>query len=178
MTKKCIVDGCKNTNDKCHFYNDLCSQCHAFITGAGTSNFSQATKNALRTKVSLSRLTMIESPYKDGDRDRNLRYLGWCEYHSALCGELPISSHGNCPVYWPEDEQHRAMGFAWRDAIRSVCGRVVYYQDLGISAGMRKARERDSSEGIHHLNRSLPFDLLERFSNGEDAPGSMVRRAK
>lgn len=38
-------------------------------------------------------VVMIESPYRNGDRARNLRYLAWCEYHSAeVLGEFPIAA--------------------------------------------------------------------------------------
>jgi hypothetical protein len=119
---------------------------------------------------------MIESPYAKGDRDRNLRYLAWCEYHSAeILGEFPIASHGNCTAYWPEDDEHRAKGLAWRNAMRARCGATVFYVDLGMSGGMQFAKEADERTERWIIVRKLPTDLLARFEAGEYPPGSMRR---
>lgn len=122
-----------------------------------------------------SPIVMIESPYRHGDRARNLRYLAWCEYHAASLGETPIASHGNCIAYWPEDDEHRAKGFAWRDRMRSVCDYVVYYTDLGISPGAQSAMERDEAAGVRVVRRALPAELFILCSDGTNAPGSMMR---
>jgi hypothetical protein len=126
-------------------------------------------------------IVLIETPYRANDietRARNLRYLAWCEYHSAELGEVPISSHGNCTAYWPEDEVHRAMGFAWRDRIRSVCDQVAYYIDLGMSDGALAALNRDNSYGYGFTaeRRMLPAELRLRFQRGEYPPGATMRR--
>lgn len=138
-------------------------------------------------------LVMIESPYRNGDRARNLRYLAWCEYHSAeVLGEFPISSHGNCTAYWPEDDEHRVKGFAWRQAVALRCDRIAYYSDFPISEGMRVAFERDqmASQALGMVqftntrrawplveSRRLPIELFERFERDEYPPGSMRRAA-
>lgn len=122
-------------------------------------------------------VVLIESPYRNGDRSRNLRYLAWCELDSANRGELPIASHGNCTAYWPEDDEHRALGFEWRDAVRSGVRHVAYYSDLGISPGAKAAMKRDRAENIPYVVRALDPDLLARFEAGEHAPGSMRRVA-
>lgn len=123
-------------------------------------------------------IILIESPYRNGDRDANLRYLAWCEFHSASLNEVPIASHGNCTAYWPEDDEHRAKGFAWRDRIRSVCNYVVYYTDLGVSPGALEAMKRDNDAGMRTVERRLPEDLLVAHLNGQSPPGSMSRVQK
>jgi hypothetical protein len=94
-------------------------------------------------------------------------------------GEVPIASHANCTAYWPEDEAHRAKGFAWRDRIRSICTFVAYYTDLGVSPGAQKAMERDEALGgvwgITLIKRTLPDYLLREFQEGCYPPGSMMR---
>ena len=125
----------------------------------------------------LAPIVLIESPYRNGDRNANLRYLAWCEYHAASIGEVPIASHANCTAYWPEDEEHRAKGFAWRDRIRSVCAYVVYYTDLGVSLGAKAAMERDTVEGVRYVERQLPEYLRREFELGCYPPGTMRRIA-
>lgn len=120
-------------------------------------------------------IVLIESPYRDGDRNRNLRYLAWCELHSFNLGEVPIASHGNCTAYGPEDDAYRIQGFAWRDRVRDVCRRVAYYTDLGMSEGQLLAEERDVEAGVQIEHRRLPEDLRKRFDLGEYPPGSMMR---
>lgn len=126
-----------------------------------------------------SPIVLIESPYCNGDRNANLRYLTWCEYHSASMGEVPIASHANCTAYWPEDEAHREKGFAWRDRIRSICTFVAYYTDLGVSLGAQKAMERDEALGgvwgVTLIKRTLPGYLMREFWEGCYPPGSMMR---
>jgi hypothetical protein len=122
-------------------------------------------------------LVLIESPYRQGDRNQNLRYLAWCEFHSASLGETPISSHGNCTAYWSEDDEHRAMGFAWRDKLRSVCKCAIYYTDLGMSSGMRYSLQQDTKNGLTYVYRQLPSELIDRFRAYEHPPGSMRRIA-
>jgi hypothetical protein len=123
----------------------------------------------------MNKIVLIESPYRNGDRNRNLRYLAWCEYDSASRGEVPIASHGNCTAYWPEDEEHRLKGFAWRDAIRGACDYVVYYTDLGMSEGQQLAEIRDSQVGIKCIRRELPSEPKYMFDAGRYPPGSMWR---
>ena len=121
------------------------------------------------------KLVMIESPYRNGLRNKNLRYLAWCEYHSASLGEAPISSHGNCTAYWPETNEYRTLGFQWRDTVRKMCELVCYYVDLGMSEGAVLAEERDKSENVKSERRNLPEDMFKSFEAGYYPPGSMVR---
>lgn len=122
-------------------------------------------------------IVLIESPYRNGDRNENLRYLAWCELDSSLRGECPISSHGNCTAYWPEDDVHRALGFQWRDTIRTVVSLVAYYVDMGTSAGTLAAMMRDSKERVVHEERMLHRNAFDSFMRGEYPPGSMRRIA-
>jgi hypothetical protein len=125
----------------------------------------------------MNNIVLIESPYRNGDRNRNLRYLAWCEYDATTYGENPIASHGNCTAYWPEDEGHRLKGFAWRDAMRAACDHVVYYTDLGMTEGQQLAELRDREAKIRCLRRALPPALFAKFEAGEYPPGSMRRIA-
>ena len=104
----------------------------------------------------MNKIVLIESPYRNGDRNRNLRYLAWCEYDAFSRGEVPIASHGNCTAYVLEDNEYRAKGFAWRDAIRGACDYVVFYTDLGISEGQQLAEMRDADMGVECKRRALP----------------------
>ena len=124
-----------------------------------------------------SPVVLVESPYRDGDRRRNLRYLAWCESDASVLGELPIASHGNCTAYWPEDDEHRAKGFAWRDIVRKFCDYVVSYVDLGTSEGQRSAQQRDVRARVpgEWVERRLPSHLMVKFNVGEYPPGSMRR---
>jgi hypothetical protein len=125
----------------------------------------------------MNNIVLIESPYRNNDRNRNLRYLAWCEFHSSSVGEVPIASHGNCTAYWPEDEEHRLKGFAWRDAVRGACDYVIFYTDLGMSEGQQLAEIRDGERGVRCIRRKLPEDLFAKFESGEYPPGSMMRIA-
>lgn len=120
-------------------------------------------------------LVLIESPYRNGDRDLNLRFLSWCEFDSYMRGEHPIASHGNCTAYLPEDEESRVDGFAWRERVCSIVDRVAYYTNLGISPGMQIAMDNDQNNGKTVKRRELGPQLMWHFNRGEYAPGSMRR---
>jgi hypothetical protein len=123
-----------------------------------------------------NKIVMIESPYRNGDREKNLRYLAWCEYHSAeILGEHPIASHGNCTAYWPETDEYRVKGFAWRDSFRNISALSAYYTDLGVSEGATAAYNRDKTEGHPCELRTLPPTLFRYFVEGKYPPGSMRR---
>jgi hypothetical protein len=122
-------------------------------------------------------LVMIESPYRSGDRNQNLRYLAWCEFHSATLGEVPVSSHGNCTAYWPETDEFRLKGFAWRQKMRGVCDLTVFYTDLGMTHGMLWAEQQDHQSGLKTIRRILPSDLKARFDDFAYPLGSMRRIA-
>ena len=121
------------------------------------------------------KLVLIETPYRTGDRLRNLRYLAWCEYHSANLGEDPIASHGNCTAYYPENDESRKLGFEWRDRMAARADLIVYYTDLGDSEGAMRAFTLDVSMKRVVVERTLPESLMARFEAGELPPGSMAR---
>ena len=125
----------------------------------------------------MAKIVLVESPYRHGDRNRNLRYLAWCEFHSASLGEVPIASHGNCTAYWPEDDEHRILGFEWRDRIRQVADATIFYTDLGMSQGQMSAEIRDRQAGLNAERRRLPSELFAKFEAGVYPPGSMRRIA-
>jgi hypothetical protein len=120
-------------------------------------------------------LVLIESPYRNGDRSLNLRYLAWCEFDAFLRDENPIASHGNCTAYLPEDDIFREAGFDWREKVCKVVDYVAYYSGLGVSDGMKIAMENDRQNGRTVKTRELEPSLHWHFNRGEYAPGSMRR---
>jgi hypothetical protein len=140
-------------------------------------NFPEAKPEAPKpTRVpKMKPLVLIESPYRNGDRSLNLRYLAWCEFDAFLRGENPIASHGNCTAYLPEDEESRLDGFDWRESMCRMVEHVVYYTGLGVSEGMKIAMENDRRNGRSVNTRDLTLSLAWHFNRGEYAPGSMRR---
>lgn len=120
-------------------------------------------------------IALVESPYRNGDRGRNLRYLCWCEAYVASLGMSPIASHGNCTAYWPEDDAHRAKGFAWREDVARIADVVLYFVDHGMSSGAALAMSNDAKHGRPVREMRLPSDMYEAFARGELPPGSMRR---
>lgn len=85
------------------------------------------------------KLVVLESPYA-GDVERNTRYARACVRDSLLRGEAPLASHllytqpGVLDDDIPEDRAHGIeAGHAWV----LVASKVVVYEDLGLSRGMR-----------------------------------------
>lgn len=110
-------------------------------------------------------IVLIESPFRDGDRARNLRYLQWCMYDSASRGECPVASHAIGPLFWQEDEEHRAMGRELRDALSSRAYKRVGYRDIGTTPGMAWGRVDET--------RHLDTLSLMAFDRGEWPPGTV-----
>lgn len=88
-------------------------------------------------------LVIIESPFrgeKDHDLFRNIRYLRMAVRDSIMRGEAPFASHGlytQDGVLADTDPGERALGMACGWEWMRVADKVVVYQDLGISDGMK-----------------------------------------
>lgn len=87
------------------------------------------------------RPVIIESPYA-GDIERNIIYLRRCIRDSIFrCGESPMASHRMFTDALSE-ETERALGieagYAWWKAAEMI----VFYDDYGMSPGMKKAFDR------------------------------------
>lgn len=107
----------------------------------------------------------IESPLA-GDFEKNRRYALWCVYHCASLGEAAYASH----LFYPqclndEDEQHREFGIQAGYEWASKGSLYLFYQDLGWSKGMLRAKDR--WEGRPMQTRSLPMEMKMSFLAGE-----------
>lgn len=104
------------------------------------------------------RRVIIESPYA-GDVERNKRYLQACIRDCLARGETPYASHQILTDALDDaDPEQRVRGieagYGWWDAAEAV----VFYVDLGLSDGMRRALGRAVASGKLHLSRSLGPD--------------------
>lgn len=102
------------------------------------------------------KLVIVESPFA-GDVERNKRYLERCLRDCIGRGESPYASHKmltDCLDDTDPDERRMGIeaGFAWKQ--RGV--RTVFYEDLGWSNGMNRARELCQKEGVPFEVRTLP----------------------
>lgn len=96
------------------------------------------------------RLVVLESPFA-GEVERNVAYAKRALLHSLSLGEAPIASH----LLWtqpgvlddnnPDDRRAGlAAGLAWHRAAAAV----VFYVDLGVSAGMAEAEKHATRLGV------------------------------
>lgn len=117
---------------------------------------------------------IVESPLKADtpeDFQRNFRFLLWCCRAEFEAGNEPIASHLVCP--WFMDDQvpaERDAGinspWVWDDNGDPH----VFYDDIGISSGMRLARHKCEMAGIVAHHRSLEDfrpDMWAAFQRGE-----------
>lgn len=93
---------------------------------------------------------VIESPLA-GDVERNTRYARACMADCLKRGEAPFASHllyaqdGILDDTIPEERKLGIeAGFAWGAA----ADKVVVYEDLGISDGMKLGIERAKANGV------------------------------
>lgn len=86
----------------------------------------------------------IESPYRGNspeERKRNEAYLVRAMHDSLTRGEFPFASHRLYPGVLNEDiVTERTLGIEAGYAWMEVADAVVFYEDYGWSAGMKKAR--------------------------------------
>ncbi len=102
------------------------------------------------------RRVIIESPYA-GDVERNKRYLRAAMRDCLMRGEAPFASHAiyTQPGVLRDDvpeERERGMAAGWAWTV--IADAVVVYEDLGISAGMKRGIE--AAHGVPIEYRSLP----------------------
>lgn len=114
---------------------------------------------------------VIESPFA-GDVQRNLRYLRACMRDCLLRGETPYASHAlyTQPGVLRDDvpeERKLGMeaGFVWG----ASADKVVLYEDLGITEGMRRGvlRARERGQVIEHrmLDARVLYVVMQEPGN-------------
>lgn len=102
-------------------------------------------------------LTVIESPF--ASNPEAIPYLHACCRHSLTLGEVPFASHGFYTQFLNDGVvEERNLGIYCGYAVSELAAKVVFYEDLGFSAGMMAARERV-------LARDLPF-IVRRLGEG------------
>ena len=107
---------------------------------------------------------IIESPYRgktEEEKERNIKYAQACLLDSLKRGEAPMASHLLYTQVLDDDNPEERdlginVGIAWQYVVHSV----VFYVDLGMSEGMRRAvdrvsRHRHTGHNIHVEVRSL-----------------------
>ena len=109
---------------------------------------------------------VIESPLA-GNFERNIRYARLCALDCRMRGEAAYASHLLFTQFLDDRSQEDrefgiAAGFEWA----RLADLVALYWDLGISAGMCKAREYWLSIGMKLEPRKLPRELMTQLSNG------------
>lgn len=103
---------------------------------------------------------VIESPLS-GDFARNIRYARLCGLDCIRRGEAPYASHLLMTQFLDDalpEERRLGMeaGFAWGAAGH----KVVVYQDLGVSNGMKEGLKLAIEREQEIEYRNLPQDLL------------------
>lgn len=98
---------------------------------------------------------VIESPYA-GDTVRNVNYARAAIKDSLARGEAPIASHLLLTqVLNDDDPDQRTMGIEAGHSWIGQADRVVFYQDLGCSAGMAAAEKEARCAGVPCETRYL-----------------------
>jgi len=116
------------------------------------------------------KLVIVESPYKATHEQGlalNIKYAQLCLLDCLRTGEAPYASH---LLYTLEHVLSDAIpeqrlkgiraGFAWK----RVADVTAFYLDLGMSEGMKSARELCEQLNLPHEFRYLPADLLQKLS--------------
>ena len=87
----------------------------------------------------MTRLVILESPFA-GSITLNLDYARECLADSLKRGEAPIASHllyTQPGVLNDDDPEQRRLGIEAGHAWMKVADAVVFYEDLGMSTGMK-----------------------------------------
>jgi len=109
---------------------------------------------------------IIESPFHGKDifaHRTNLDYLQDCIRDSAYRGEAPYASHRMMPGALNESlPEERALGLACGYAWWDKADLIVFYEDLGWSAGMLAARDRAERIGKPYIVRRIDENLSNR----------------
>jgi len=95
-------------------------------------------------------IVVIESPFA-GQVQRNIEYARAAMKDSLLRGESPFLSHllyTQPGVLDDNNPEERSLGIKAGLNFHSVCERVVFYLDYGMSSGMVSAWESATKKGI------------------------------
>ncbi|MEM9194313.1 MAG: hypothetical protein AAGF12_34370 [Myxococcota bacterium] len=117
------------------------------------------------------RLVVLESPYA-GDVAKNVAYARMCVLDCLRRGEAPIASHLLFPAILGDCEpQRRRLGIAAGLAWVKVAHAQVFYQDLGVSPGMRAAmvEPHGGARIERRLLEECAPDLWKRFCDEHSA---------
>lgn len=100
-------------------------------------------------------IVIIESPYA-GDVARNKAYLQECIRDCLARGEVPLASHQMYTDALDDgDAEQREQGIEAGYALWDIADRIVFYEDLGYSDGMSRARKRVLAEDKPFIRRFL-----------------------
>jgi len=105
---------------------------------------------------------VIESPYA-GDIDMNMEYLADAIRDCVLRGEAPYASHLMMTKALDDDvPAERETGIACGHMWAAIADKVVVYEDLGISPGMRASIVAHKSAG-----RKIEMRSLKEWKGGQ-----------
>jgi hypothetical protein len=124
-------------------------------------------------------LVILESPYKDGDREANAAYARRCMADCLAQGEAPFASHLlYTQVLTDEDDpQQRRQGIEAGLAWGKVAAKTVVYIDRGISPGMQQGIARAHTEGRFVEYRTLSgSQVQQRLAHSLTAMDAIVAR--
>lgn len=123
-------------------------------------------------------IVCIESPFRPSDADvasyegrysraellrQNLVYARLALLNSLLRGEAPLASHLLYTQVWSEKPELRENGIKAGIEAHHVCGLVALYVDLGVSGGMKAAKDNASL-----LNAPISTRTILDASMGRD----------
>lgn len=115
-------------------------------------------------------IVSIESPFQPTDAEvaefagrytraellrQNLVYARMALKHSLERGEAPIASHLLYTQVWSERPEFRAQAIKSGLELHHRCDMVVFYVDLGSSAGMKLAAENASLINVEQSRRVI-----------------------
>ena len=101
------------------------------------------------------KLVILESPLR-GNVDKNLHYARLAAADCVSRGESPYGSHLILTQFMDdEDPWQRATGMTLGWAWLTVADKVVVYQDLGVSDGMKQGIDEATRLGVPIEYRSI-----------------------
>jgi len=119
-------------------------------------------------------LTIIESPFKPSDDDvehyagqytyaelmrHNIQYARMLLADALERGDAPFASHLLYTQVWSESVELRSAGIAAGLEWSHAAEQIVFGVDLGISSGMRAARDNASLINVTTIDRCLFVDM-------------------
>lgn len=106
-------------------------------------------------------IVVVESPYRGvtgsfEEITRNMEYLDRCFIDCITRGEVPIASHKLYTSALDDTiDSERDMGIELGYALWEVADKVVLYDDLGYSTGMKAALRKLNASNIDYEIRSI-----------------------